>query len=470
MASKDFTVAIVGGGMCGLVCAYALAKAGVAVEVFEAAAEFGEVGAGVGLGESQDLKFQSLSGLSLIIVTVTFLDPDATGSPRSQCEHTSPILRPFIFVSGYDAQEVIYDYPVGEEDRGLPIHRTLTERLVSRAAFLNAIIGISDMKIAHVNKRCIAIEHTSTSEPGSTLLFSDGTSHRAHLIIGADGIKSTIRQYVVDALAGSAETSDNSSNNNNNKHNLAFSGTSAYRGLLPNSTVVAAGVKIDLTLMQLSQHIITFPIQAGRIINVVAFSTITREDSAGGPLDELPHPWVQPVAKQELIETFQAGGWPAESDAIKLLNCMEKPSRWSIHTVEPPLSSYVDEERGIALVGDAAHGMLPHLGAGVGQGFEDVVVLTELLTHPETNLSNLPHVLKAYDSIRQPRANMVLEGSARTGRIMERYGKSGYSNEEMRTQLAGMWGPIWHHDLNEDINKAVGTLKENHVFKQAESS
>ncbi len=37
MASKDFTVAIVGGGMCGLVCAYALAKAGVAVQVFEAA-------------------------------------------------------------------------------------------------------------------------------------------------------------------------------------------------------------------------------------------------------------------------------------------------------------------------------------------------------------------------------------------------------------------------------------------------
>ncbi len=134
--------------------------------------------------------------------------------------------------------------------------------------------------------------------------------------------------------------------------------------------------------------------------------------------------------------------------------------------------------------------MLPHLGAGVGQGFEDLVVLTELLTHPETNSSNLPvrfahrcfiqscdsdshvpqHVLKAYDSIRQPRANMVLEGSARTGRIIERYGKSGYSNEEMRTQLGGMWGPVWHHDLTEDINKAVETLKENRVFKQAESS
>lgn len=112
--------------------------------------------------------------------------------------------------------------------------------LISRAAFLNAIIGISDMKVAHVNKRCIAIEHATASDLGSTLFFSDGTSHRAHLVIGADGIKSTIRKYVVDPLAGSAE------NSGNNRHNLAFSGSSAYRGLLPNSTVVAAGVKIDL--------------------------------------------------------------------------------------------------------------------------------------------------------------------------------------------------------------------------------
>lgn len=86
---------------------------------------------------------------------------------------------------------------------------------------------------------------------------------------------------------------------------------------------------------------------------MVAFSTITRDDSATGALDELPHPWVQPVAKQELIETFETRGWGADSDAIKLLNCMDKPSRWSIHTVEPPLSSYVDAERGIALIGDA---------------------------------------------------------------------------------------------------------------------
>lgn len=104
------------------------------------------------------------------------------------------------------------------------------------------------MKIAHLNKRCVAVQHThasaTASDFGSTLLFSDGTSHRAHLVIGADGIKSTIRKYVVDPLADDAERNTNS----NNKTNLAFSGSSAYRGLLPNSTVVTAGVKIDLTV------------------------------------------------------------------------------------------------------------------------------------------------------------------------------------------------------------------------------
>ncbi|KAF9502277.1 FAD/NAD(P)-binding domain-containing protein [Pleurotus eryngii] len=452
MASKDFTVAIVGGGMCGLVCAYTLKKAGIAVEVFEAAPEFGEVGAGVGLGPNAVRALDRLGVLSAVL---------------TRSEHSSPVLRPFLFVSGYDAQEAIYDqYSVGDDDRGLPIHR---------AAFLDAIIGISDMKIAHLNKRCVAIQHThalaTASNLSSTLFFSDGTSHRAHLVIGADGIKSTVRKYVVDPLADDAEHNTNSKN----KTNLAFSGSLAYRGLLPNSTVVAAGVKIDLTVQPvcfcgIDRHIITFPIQAGRIINVVAFSSITRGDSAAGSLDELPHPWVQPVAKQELAETFQTRGWGADSDAIKLLNCMERPSRWSIHTVDPPLSSYVDPERGIALIGDAAHGMLPHLGAGVGQGFEDVVVLTELLSHPETNLSNLEHVLGAYDSARRSRGNTVLEASARMGRITERYGKSGYSNEEMRTQLAGIWGPVWHHDLSEDVNKAVEMLREKRVFKEAESS
>lgn len=48
--SKDFTVAICGGGLCGLACAVALSRAGVSVTVFEASSFSQEAGAGVGLG------------------------------------------------------------------------------------------------------------------------------------------------------------------------------------------------------------------------------------------------------------------------------------------------------------------------------------------------------------------------------------------------------------------------------------
>ena len=97
-------------------------------------------------------------------------------------------------------------------------------------------------------------------------------------------------------------------------------------------------------------------------------------------------------------------GWGP--DVQTLIKCMpDKPSKWSIHVVHPPLDSFVRDR--VVLIGDAvrppssdfrgcadfaackAHAMLPHLGAGAGQGLEDAYVLTRLLSHPETNVNNL---------------------------------------------------------------------------------
>ncbi|KAI3622631.1 salicylate hydroxylase [Moniliophthora roreri] len=66
---------------------------------------------------------------------------------------------------------------------------------------------------------------------------------------------------------------------------------------------------------------------------------------------------------------------------------MKKPSKWAMHACMPSMHSFVHNR--VVLVGDAAHGMLPHLGAGAGQGIEDVFTLTQLLTHPQTNKSNI---------------------------------------------------------------------------------
>ncbi|KAJ8469579.1 hypothetical protein ONZ45_g16846 [Pleurotus djamor] len=407
MPTKDFSVAIVGGGICGLLCAYALSKAGVQVEVFEAAAKFGEVGAGVGLGPNAVRALQKLGVLDAVL---------------ARSEHDTPVLRPFLSVSGYGSHEPIYDYPVTDEDRGLPIHR---------AAFLNAILDLINPAIAHVHKRCISIEPSTALGKPSTLHFADGTLYRAHLIIGADGIKSTVRSYVT------GDPSDR----------LAFSKSFAYRGLIPNSKLVEAGVKIDLTrqplsFMGLNKHIITFPIQGSRTINVVAFFTDPESS-----IEQRPHPWVEPSSQAELLQCFQ--GW-------------DQPSRWAIHTVEPPLTSYSSQN--MVLVGDSAHAMSPHLGAGVGQGIEDVLVLCKLLAHPQTRLHNLSSVLEAYDQVRRPRANMVLEASARTGRCYEAYTED-IPAEEAKEGLQGIWDPVWHHDIENDINDAFGTLIGRGIFQ-----
>lgn len=139
-------------------------------------------------------------------------------------------------------------------------------------------------------------------------------------------------------------------------------------------------------------------------INVVAFSARYDIPIGAGNLPEGAS-WVEPSTRDELKKVYE--GWGP--DVSILLDCMpEKPSKWSIHVLYPPLESYTKGR--VALLGDAvrhpssasrllgnglilyvlqAHGMLPHMGAGAGQGLEDAFMLSRLLSHPDTNAENI---------------------------------------------------------------------------------
>ncbi|KAF7353667.1 Salicylate hydroxylase [Mycena venus] len=421
--TKDFRVAIVGGGMCGLACAVGLARKGIRADVFEAAPKFDEVGAGVGLGPNA---LRALKGLGVL---------DAILARSEDAQQTA---RQMLYLSGIGAHEEVYDYNNSSvftaADNGIGIYRPV---------FLDAVLPLlPDSTATHFNKRCTSI---STTASGSQCIrFADGTTHEADLVIGADGIKSTSRNAVVDA----------------DKKKLQFTNTVAYRGLVPMDTLRQEGVTTPLntrlcSFIGIDKHLITFPIKSGKIVNIVAFAT---DNSVPVGSVEVTGPWVEAVPQQELLDRFD--GWGHDVQAM--LKHLKSPSKWSIHALTP-LDTFVRGK--IALVGDAAHAMTPHLGSGVGQGFEDVFLLCELLGHPSTNLSNLEAVLKAYDTIRQPRANMVLERSFRAGAIYESFGKPGYSTgNEMEGHLAGQWEPIWRHDLDGDVVEAVASLKEQGSF------
>jgi len=96
-----------------------------------------------------------------------------------------------------------------------------------RAAFLDALVELVDPNITHFNKRCTSISKSSTR---STVHFSDGSTHEADVIIGADGIKSIVRGSVVA------------------DKRLAFTNTIAYRGLVSAQELRNAGFKTDASV------------------------------------------------------------------------------------------------------------------------------------------------------------------------------------------------------------------------------
>ncbi|GIJ76896.1 FAD binding domain-containing protein [Micromonospora phaseoli] len=84
--------------------------------------------------------------------------------------------------------------------------------------------------------------------------------------------------------------------------------------------------------------------------------------------------------------------------------------RNDLHQLATPLPSYVHGR--VALLGDAAHAMTPHLGQGACQAIEDAVTLGALAGPG----GDVPAALRAYDRLRRPRSQAMARAAARTAR------------------------------------------------------
>ncbi len=94
----------------------------------------------------------------------------------------------------------------------------------------------------------------------------------------------------------------------------------------------------------------------------------------------------------------------------------------------------------VALIGDAAHAMLPHQGLGACQGIEDAYVLSLLLSSPLTNITNLATALEFYDEVRRPLAQKVADSSRVVGEMLDftSYEHVGDSDEEWGQAMGGL--------------------------------
>lgn len=97
-----------------------------------------------------------------------------------------------------------------------------------RAMFHSAMLDSLDSSIIHMNKRCLSV--TKNSRSTYTIKFTDGTSHEAEVIIGADGIRSAVRETIIET----------------NQRYPVYTGTTAYRGLIKRERLNEAGFKTHL--------------------------------------------------------------------------------------------------------------------------------------------------------------------------------------------------------------------------------
>jgi salicylate hydroxylase len=240
----------------------------------------------------------------------------------------------------------------------------------------------------HTDHLCTGYRRTGA---GATLSFSNGASVAADVAIAADGIHSVLQKHVTTPPAP------------------VHSGSVAYRGLIPAAALPGWPPNTNLVWMGEGKHFMVYPVRSGTVLNYVGFV----------PSDDHPtESWSSPGDSEALRKAFK--GWDTRIGS--LLDQVDDTYWWSLND-RVPLDRWTDGT--LALLGDAAHPMLPHLGQGANQAIEDGFSLATLFERA----SNREEALGTYEALRRPRTAWVQENARTNGR---RYDSSGAYRDETK--------------------------------------
>jgi salicylate hydroxylase len=345
---KSAPFLISGGGIGGLITAYALAKKGYPVRLFEQATEFGEVGAGIQLGPNI---FRVLEKVGLKDAILA----DAHIPPAQEMRNA---------VTG----ALITNIPLGKEfiDRfgGQPY--AVTHRADIHGTFLKACQG-SDLITLETSRR---VENYDDTGDGVTVTLNNGEAVEGRALIAADGMWSKIRERIV----GDGRP--------------RVSGHIAYRAVLKHAEVPKDLWRPDVVLWAGPRtHFVHYPLRRGELYNLVAVFHS----------DHYEEGWDAEGSKELLWKHFQ-GQVP---EVLRMLELINTWRMWVLCDREPVKNW---SQGNVTLLGDAAHPMLQYLAQGACMATEDAIVLADKVAEQP---DNLPAAFKAYEQARYLRTARV---------------------------------------------------------------
>ncbi|MCT4656549.1 MAG: FAD-dependent monooxygenase [Cohaesibacter sp.] len=368
--AEDQNIIIAGGGIGGLSAAIALALKNIPVTLLERGKALCEVGAGIQVspnatGILQDWGVWDHLTDQAVIPPKIQIRSGASGSLLSELETSAFLTRynaPYMVVHRADIQRALYD----------------------RACQLDLI----DIKDFH------AVQSVSQSDNGVSLTcqrtepdgtITDNVEIKGAALIGADGVWSKIR---TDHLGNAP---------------AAYSGKTAWRTTLPMQMVMNHIARNNVNLwIAAKAHLVHYPLVGGHMMNIVA---IVNDD-------------------------WQEEGWNAEGDAAwlnqrfarwpmeirELLAERENWLKWALCGVDP---SQPWTKGKVALLGDAAHAMLPFMAQGAVMAIEDAQILARALDEVQGPTEK---ALKAYENARKDRVCKVVERARKNGDLYHMQG------------------------------------------------
>ncbi|KIA75720.1 hypothetical protein HK57_00447 [Aspergillus ustus] len=422
-------IAIIGGGIIGLITALGLLHRGIRVTVYERASKLTETSAG----------FSFSSGA------------------RQAMSHTSPRVReafrkvaapnPYPFIRYFDGftpgvEEPLWQIPAERPD----YHGCL------RAAFLEAlgaeVVSAGGEGVLRFGMNLEGFEEIPDQAEGEEgkvrLTFGDGSVVDVDAVIGCDGIKSRTRQLLLGeddpaALPG-------------------FTHMVAYRAVIPLDAVVAAmgedkGYSHCLHVGP-GAYTVTYPIANNTLSNMILFSKTST-------------PW--PDANKLLASCLRSTAQDAISswkpDIRSLIDLLpETPSKWAMFDMSAhPAKSYTRGGR-VCVAGDAAHASTPFLASGAAMGVEDAAVLSTVLetalAKPDTSKAGekgaaISAAFRAFSALRLERSQMVVRYSREVGEMcMWQNEEVGRDPERCFQEIWRRYSDVWESDIGEMVEGA----------------